>query len=136
MLTKVKRANVIIYYQMSTDTNFSGWLQEELKKRGMSQADLSRKSGLSTAAVSRIMGGSRGVGAEACTAIARALKLPPETVFRQAGLLPWEPEEPVDPPTFWEWVMFYVRANKGDRDKMLEMAEELAKQQDEEEDKE
>ena len=127
----------IIYYQMSTNTDFSGWLKERLVRRNMTQADLARESGLTTAGISRIMSGSRGPGPDACRAIAKALDLSEEKVFRRAGLLSpkeEESEEPEDPPTFWEWVMYYLRSSDEERNQMLEMAEELAKQQDEEED--
>jgi transcriptional regulator with XRE-family HTH domain len=71
---------------------FSDWLNAELIRRDMSQADLARDSGLTTAAISRFMSGSRNASAEACSAIAKALNLPPEVVFREAGLLPPERE--------------------------------------------
>ena len=72
---------------------FTIWLNKELTQKGWSQADLARHSGLSTAAISRIMNGTRNAGPELCQAIARALHLPPEVVYRKAGLLPPE-EEP------------------------------------------
>ncbi len=128
----------IIYYQMSTNTDFSGWLEERLTRRNMTQADLARESGLTTAGISRIISGSRGPGPDACRAIAKALGLSEELVFRRAGLLSpkeEESEEPEDPPSFWEWVMFYLRASKEERDQMLEMAEELAKENENEESK-
>jgi transcriptional regulator with XRE-family HTH domain len=118
---------------MSTDTDFPGWLQAELKRQGMSQADLARESGLSTAAISRIMGGSRGVGAEACNAIAKALNLPPETVFRRAGLLPEETE--TDPPSFTDWVKIWLGASEEERDRLLARAEQLAKENKKKKDK-
>jgi len=68
--------------------SFGNWLQEELNKRDMSQADLSRASGLTTAGIAYLINGRRNAGEDAVNKIARALKLPPETVFRAAGLLP------------------------------------------------
>jgi transcriptional regulator with XRE-family HTH domain len=68
--------------------NFGDWLREELKDRGMSQKDLAVRSGITPAQISRIISGSRGAGEESLSAIARALKLPLETVFRAAGILP------------------------------------------------
>lgn len=69
---------------------FSDWLASELNKRDMSQADLARKSDLTRGAVSHLINQQRQPGPDACLAIARALSLPPELVFRQAGLLPSE----------------------------------------------
>lgn len=67
---------------------FAGWLRAELEERGMSQADLVRASGLSPAAISRIMTGTRAPGLLACKKIARALRLPIDVVYKQAGLMP------------------------------------------------
>lgn len=68
--------------------NFSSWLVQELEERGLSQSDLSRMSGLSRGTVNNIVSGTRGRGPESLSAIARALKLPPEKLYRVAGLLP------------------------------------------------
>lgn len=71
---------------------FSKWLQLQLDERGWSQADLSKQSGISAPQIARLMNGTRGIGPEACTAIAKALRIPPESVYRAAGLLPQVPE--------------------------------------------
>lgn len=68
--------------------DFIGWLRRELEKRGWRQADLARASGLDTAMVSNLLNGNRKPGEVSCKAIARGLGLPPETVFRAAGILP------------------------------------------------
>lgn len=67
---------------------FSEWLVDELRKRGMTQADLARASGISRGGISNLINQVRNPDAETCLAISRALNLPPETVFRAAGLLP------------------------------------------------
>jgi transcriptional regulator with XRE-family HTH domain len=53
---------------------FSDWLLNELKSRDMSQSDLARIAGLGRGTISNIMNGT--------------LRLPPETVFRAAGIFP------------------------------------------------
>lgn len=68
--------------------SFSDYLLDELKVKDWSQADLAKKAGVSRAAISDILSGRRSPGVDLCTAIADALDLPPETVFRAAGLLP------------------------------------------------
>lgn len=73
-------------------TKFADWLLNELKKRNMSQADLSKASGVSNAQISRVLAGTRGIGTDALTKISRVLQLPSETVLRAAGLLP--PQSP------------------------------------------
>lgn len=71
---------------------FIEWLEEELKKRDWQPADLARRAGLHTGSVSRILTGTRRPGADICRGIAEALKVPPEIVFRKAGLLPAKTE--------------------------------------------
>jgi transcriptional regulator with XRE-family HTH domain len=71
--------------------SFGEWLQEELKKRKWRQADLARAAHLDTAVISNLVNNKRGPGEETCKAIAHAFVLPPENVFRAAGLLPLLP---------------------------------------------
>jgi transcriptional regulator with XRE-family HTH domain len=73
-------------------TKFSEWLRLELGKRTWSQAELARRSGISAAQITRILSGERGIGEEALSAIASALRLPTEEVYRAAGLLPTKAE--------------------------------------------
>jgi len=73
------------------NASFADWLLDEMNKQGLSQATLARKAGVSRAAISNVINGTRGLGIELCTAIALALKIPPETVFRAAGILPSRP---------------------------------------------
>jgi transcriptional regulator with XRE-family HTH domain len=68
--------------------SFSSWLLRELKVRDMSQSDLARIAGLGSGTISNIVSGNRKVGQETLAKIARALRVPDETVFRAAGLLP------------------------------------------------
>lgn len=70
------------------DDSFAEWLQRGMDVRGWSQAELARRSGVTRGAINGVMTGARGPGAELCNAIAHAFGLPPETVFRAAGLLP------------------------------------------------
>lgn len=71
---------------------FSEWLSSELEKRGLSQSELARLAGVSRGAISHLINQTRKPGPEICEAIAHALKLPPETVFRVAGLLSPKPD--------------------------------------------
>ena len=75
------------------NTSFSEWLMEELKKREMSSADLSRQAGISKGAISHIVNSNRKPGTDMCLGISRAFNLPPEEVYRKAGLLPPVSEE-------------------------------------------
>lgn len=72
-------------------SDFAGWLREQMQARGWSQADLMRSSGLTPAAISRVLGGSRRPGIAMCRQLAEAFQLPVDTVFRKAGHLPDAP---------------------------------------------
>lgn len=74
--------------------NFGEWLKQEIDKRHISQKELAEISGVTPAQISRIIGGTRGIGPDAIVGIARALKLPPELVFKKAGILPANAEDP------------------------------------------
>lgn len=68
--------------------SFGEWLEYELELRGWSQAILSRRTGLTSAAVSLLARDQTQPKAETCLAIAEALGIPPEVVMSHAGLLP------------------------------------------------
>ena len=71
------------------DKDFSEWLINELKNRNWSQSELATKAGLHRQVVSSYIGGQRQKpDVEILVAIARALKIPPEQIFRAAGYLP------------------------------------------------
>lgn len=67
-------------------SEFVQWLDEELAQRGWSDHQLARRAGLSHSVISRARSGVNPKW-EACEALAMALELPPEIVFRKAGLL-------------------------------------------------
>jgi transcriptional regulator with XRE-family HTH domain len=79
---------------VNTLISFSEWLQKELERKGWNQSDLARAAHLGKGSLSDIISGRRKVGSEVARAIADALKLPPEQVFRAAGILPPEKEDP------------------------------------------
>lgn len=68
------------------------WLWRELTRREWTQQDLARRSGISVGHISRLMSGEREFGMEAYTAIAPALRMSLEDLFRLAGVLPPEPD--------------------------------------------
>ena|SRR3990167_1019554 len=103
--------------------NFSAWLQAEMDRRGYTQAELARRSGLSGATVSLILSGERAPGARTCKALAHALGLPDITVLRAAGHVDEELEKP---PRFAEWIHIFMQASPEQRERMLLVAEALA----------
>ena len=76
------------------EITLSDWLREKMEEKGMIAAALARKSGVSEGQISRLLSGNRGVSELSLRAIAKALGIPPEEVFRKAGFLP-----PVPPHT-------------------------------------
>jgi len=72
--------------------HFGDWLQQQLNERDWTQADLVRQSKITSAGISRIMTGQRLPGKRSLGQFAHALRLPPETLYRAAGLLPPERE--------------------------------------------
>lgn len=108
---------------------FAKWLQAELDKRDLRQTDLARRTGIGTSQISRIVNMERGVGPESAVAIARALKIPPEIVFRKAGLLPPEPEEPLEhAPKVREIVHLYEQLDDRDQDEVLAIVRTIVKE--------
>ena len=98
---------------------FADWLEEKLKKRDWQPADLARRTGLHTGSVSRILNGTRKPGADMCRGIAEALNVPPEIVFRQAGLLPSKTE--IDPQAE-EFIPLFRQLDTTDRKRLLQIA--------------
>lgn len=80
---------------MGFNLEFSNWVKEELEKKHWSQAELSRKSGLSTQAIGGMLNLDRMPGPDMCNGIARAFNLPASEVFIRAGLM--EPERSRSP---------------------------------------
>lgn len=70
---------------------FNDWLLNCLNEKGWNQSELATRAGVTRTAISDVISGRRNPGPNLCLAISRALNLPPETVFRAAGLLPAKP---------------------------------------------
>ncbi len=71
---------------------FSEWLQAEMDKRGWSQSDLARFAELNRAVINKLLNGKSHAQPPTLEAISRALKIPLETMYRAAGLLPVNPD--------------------------------------------
>lgn len=68
--------------------NFADWLNDQLEQRGWSRSEAARRGRVSTSMFDKVINGYAKPGPEFCTGVARAFKIPPERVFREAGLLP------------------------------------------------
>jgi transcriptional regulator with XRE-family HTH domain len=68
--------------------HFSTYLRDTMERANMSQRELARASGLSSATVSRILSGQREVELKSATKLARGLGVPVEEVYNAAGFIP------------------------------------------------
>lgn len=71
---------------------FKTWLLEEMMKRNWSQSDLARSAVLNRAVINKLLNGQSMPRPATLEAIARAFRVPTESVYRVAGLLPEIPE--------------------------------------------
>lgn len=69
-------------------TEFTDFIQSEMKKRGWSQADLARQTGMTTGGVSMLLNQTRKPSSDTLLILAQTFHMPPEKIFRKAGLLP------------------------------------------------
>ena len=74
--------------------SFGDWLRQKIEKRGWDQSELARRTGLAHGQISRFISGSRHPGPNPCIAIADALGLSREEVFRARGWLLSDQKEP------------------------------------------
>ncbi|HEY3311327.1 MAG TPA: helix-turn-helix transcriptional regulator [Anaerolineales bacterium] len=103
---------------------FTDWLYEEIQKRNWTQTELASRAGITKGAVSHIFSHTRHPGTLVLKAIAKALHLPPEEVFRRAGVLDTEPD-PGETPRLGEWIQIFRDADESTREQMLENARAL-----------
>jgi transcriptional regulator with XRE-family HTH domain len=75
-------------FSVGQDTYFSEWLQSEMDKRDWSQSDCARAADLNRAVINKLLNGKCKPQPSTLVAIARAFKIPVETAYRAAGLLP------------------------------------------------
>jgi len=75
---------------MSTNmsTKLSNVIIEEIDKRGWSIRELAKRANLAHGTINSVLAQKSKPGVIFCTGIARALREPPERIFRLAGLLP------------------------------------------------
>ena len=104
---------------ISVNTFFE-WLDNELNQRGWARVELTKRADISESGLSMAYSGKRQVGPKMIKAIAHALNIPEETVYRAAGILPPEPAD--TPPTLGEWMKMFIDSDEGTRDELLAQA--------------
>lgn len=102
-------------------SEFAEWLEGEIQKRGWRAADLAREARIGRPTLSHILSGIRNAGPDVALAIARALDLPPEQVFRKAGILPELPG-PENDPTFRQLLDIARNMTPDERQELLDYA--------------
>ena len=70
------------------------WLSEELKRRGWSQRELARQTGISQGFVNRVLSGDAKPSVNFCLKVARVLDVSPVYVLQLAGILPDDVKPP------------------------------------------
>jgi len=98
------------------------WLKEELGARAWSQREMARRVGVSHTAIANVASGRAQPSAGLCREIARVLQVPPEQVFRRAGLLP---PEPLATPTLVEANFLFAQLSEDEQDTLLTMMRAL-----------
>jgi len=73
---------------MGQSLRFAEWLQAEMNKRGWSQSDCARSADLNRAVIHKLLNGKSKPQPATLVALARGFKIPVETAYRAAGLLP------------------------------------------------
>jgi len=80
---------------MANDVLFSEWLNEQLQRKQWTQAHLARASGLAPSTIYKYMNSkTRRPSPASCVAIANALGISRETIFKAAKISSTEPEYP------------------------------------------
>jgi len=75
-------------FSVGRKLRFADWLQAEMEKRGWSQSDCARAADLNRAVINKLLNRKSRPQPFTLIAIARGFKVPIETAYRAAGLLP------------------------------------------------
>jgi transcriptional regulator with XRE-family HTH domain len=76
------------------ENDFISWLTTEIDRRGWTNTETARRAGVVQSTISLTISRKSRPGIELCRGLARAFNIPPEEVYRRAGLLPPLPDEP------------------------------------------
>jgi transcriptional regulator with XRE-family HTH domain len=95
---------------------FIDWLQKEIAEQRLTATELAHRADLYPSTVTRLLNFERDATPDTLAAIARALKIPAEEIFRRAGLLPDlpAPEDDATLRELMEMVQRYVHFVEAD----------------------
>jgi transcriptional regulator with XRE-family HTH domain len=108
-------------YSIMSNQVFINWLWSEIHQRNWGQINLAKESGLSRGAIGNVLRGRQDPGNIFCLKIAKALRYPPEFVFRKANILPPDPIN--DNAMFEQWKYILEQLPQRDRDELLRIAQ-------------
>jgi transcriptional regulator with XRE-family HTH domain len=98
---------------------FWEWLDGVIEQYGPSERKFAEKVGIAPSVISKARTNVQPISWDACKAIADFIGVPPEKVFRLAGLLPqpldWQPE-------FDEWMGVFQDLSDDDKAELLTIA--------------
>ena len=99
---------------------FGKWLIQQMNIKGWNMTDLASRAGVSKQVISKYINNPPDKpDNEVLSGIARAFRLPPETVFRAAGLLPPEPEYV---PLLDEWTAVFYELTPDEQQELIDIA--------------
>jgi transcriptional regulator with XRE-family HTH domain len=75
-------------FLVGQNLRFAEWIEIEMRKRGWSQSDCARACDLNRAVINKLLNGKCKPQPTTLIAIASGFKMPVETAYRAAGLLP------------------------------------------------
>jgi len=104
----------------NTPDEFFTWLDAYMKDLELTDNKLAKRARLSPSVISKARSGYQGIGWEASAAIARTLNLPPEIVFRKAGLLP--PQDDERSLDVEELLILFSGLDMDDKEELLQLA--------------
>jgi transcriptional regulator with XRE-family HTH domain len=103
--------------------SFVDWLNAQLAQRDWTNSKLAQKSGLAPSTISMVISRQANPGWGFCKAVANAFGIPPEHVFRRAGLLSPKPETDED---VEELLHYYERLSPQEQRHLLITARALS----------
>ena len=105
----------------TNNNNFGKWLENVLKGRGMSQAELARRTNVSRSAINGVINGTRNPGRNMLVSLANALTLPLQDLFQAGGGgVDYNYDNSTD---FAEWIQIYEDADVDMKKELLGIAQ-------------
>lgn len=109
---------MVTFCRLMKKSDFTQWLQNELKKKGWTQADFARATGISPTQVARIISGERGLGIESLVSISNVFNISPITLLEKLGLITSNSNQKIN---LADWERLLSQINDEDREEIYEI---------------